>query len=215
MSVITAIIFFVSSLGLYATDHTPTFDPYVLKKGYDAVLNGRHLDYTNKTRIGCLPGISFLSCVEECLSRRRCKSINYFNRSVFCHWNYDTGQESELLTWREDALYVNVTKELWDEVSKIVRNTYASKVTTHSMLCKGILWRPFLFTDYRRQIYISSRTFHLSGVFFENGWRWANDTDKLWVQYSWLLFLFSWLNVEKLSSFYNAFECPLHALYYI
>ncbi|KAK3099482.1 hypothetical protein FSP39_005090 [Pinctada imbricata] len=90
-----------------------TFDPLVLKRGYDQVVKGRYLGSVNKSRIGTARELSFLDCVEECLSRRRCQSVSYFRRSLFCHFDYSTGTVTELQTDRQDAIYTNVTTAIW------------------------------------------------------------------------------------------------------
>nr|XP_022311567.1 uncharacterized protein LOC111116841 [Crassostrea virginica] len=56
-----------------------------LKRGYSLLQRGHRLEKRLITNLG---GISFLDCVEECLRRTRCLSVNYFQPAHFCEVNY-------------------------------------------------------------------------------------------------------------------------------
>ncbi|KAK3088584.1 hypothetical protein FSP39_020908 [Pinctada imbricata] len=66
--------------------------------------------------LGIIPYISFEKCIEECLSRRRCLSLNYKQQFPICELNYETKSENsgKTFTVSKGTAYTEMTK--WKKV---------------------------------------------------------------------------------------------------
>ena len=83
-----------------------------LRRGYSLLQRGQRLEKRLITNLG---GISFLDCVEECLRRTRCLSVNYFQPAHFCEVNYKKKESLPEFYFVKAGWYYS-ERDDWDKV---------------------------------------------------------------------------------------------------
>ncbi|XP_061190113.1 lymphocyte antigen 75-like [Saccostrea echinata] len=77
---------------------------------YSKLQYGYRLD---RRMIDSFTDYSILDCVEECLRRKRCKSISYYQGAHYCEINYESRNTSSLM-YVQDAGWIYSDIEDWD-----------------------------------------------------------------------------------------------------
>lgn len=65
-------------------------------------------------------GLNFIDCVEQCLLRNRCFSVNYLRRKLHCELNSETFQyynQSNVILKEDPSGYIYSHMSDWDPVS--------------------------------------------------------------------------------------------------
>ena len=104
-------LFYTLFLGHLLVNDMKHFCTADLKRGYSLLQRGYRLEKHLITNLG---GVSFLDCVEECLRRTRCLSVNYFQPAHFCEVNYKKKESLPDLYFAKGWYYSE--RDDWDKV---------------------------------------------------------------------------------------------------
>ena len=105
-------LFYTLFLGHLLVDDMIHFCTADLKRGYSLLQRGHRLE---KHLITNLRGSSFLDCVEECLRKTRCLSVNYFQPAHFCEVNYKKKESLPEFYFVKAGWYYS-ERDDWDKV---------------------------------------------------------------------------------------------------
>ena len=81
-----------------------------------------------------LEGLNFIDCVEQCLLRNRCFSVNYLRRKLHCELNSETFQyynQSNVILKEDPSGYIYSHMSDWDPVSEV----FFVKMNQGSIFC--------------------------------------------------------------------------------
>ncbi|XP_048750885.2 mannose-binding protein C-like isoform X2 [Ostrea edulis] len=82
-----------------------------LQEGYSRLRYGYRLD---RKMIDSFVDYSILDCVEDCLRRKRCKSVSYYGGAKYCEINYEN-KTTAPNKYLESAGWVYSEREDWDK----------------------------------------------------------------------------------------------------